>query len=148
MRQDWPRWTPTQYCIVSVKILAERRYEFSSPLIRLFAPPHNPSPMDDHSSAKEQKLTKQCFLLPLHCSFTQSSQYRNWKGNKYSILIVSELRPPVSKSSTRISKFYAPTDSELKFYKTVIENCLSIVYNLGLSWLGTCCHNHHTMFNH
>ena len=134
--------------IVSVKILAERRYHFSSPLIRLSAPPHNPSPTDDYSITKEQKLTKQCFLPPHRCSFTQSSQYRNWKGNKFSILMVSELRPPVSESSTRISKFYTPTDSELKFYKTGIENCLSIVYNLGSSWLGTCCHNHHTIFNH
>ena len=33
----------------------------------------------------------------------QSSQYQNWKANKYSILMVIE----VSESSTRISKFYA-----------------------------------------
>ena len=52
-------------------------------------------------------------LLPPHWSFTQTSQCRNWKANKYSILTVSELGPPVLESSTRISKFYAsPTDSE------------------------------------
>ena len=38
--------------------------------------------------------------------FTQSSQYQIWKGNTYSNLTVIELGPPVSESSTRISKFY------------------------------------------
>ena len=36
--------------------------------------------------------------------------------------MVIELGPPVSESSTRISKFYAPTDSEHKFRKAGIEN--------------------------
>ena len=47
---------------------------------------------------------------------------------------------------TRISKFYAPTDSEHKFDKTEVENWLPIGYNLGLSWLGTRTHNHNSMF--
>ena len=42
--------------------------------------------------------------------------------HKYFILTVIELRPPVSESSNRILKFYAPTDSEHKFNKTRIEN--------------------------
>ena len=55
---------------------------------------------------------------------TQKWQYQNWKANEYSVLTVIELGPPVPESSTRISKFYAPTDSEFehKFYKTGIEN--------------------------
>ena len=40
--------------------------------------------------------------------------------------MVNELGPPVLKSSTRISKFYAATDSEHKFYKTEIEIGLTI----------------------
>ena len=43
--------------------------------------------------------------------------------------MVNELRPPVLESSTRISKFYAPTDSEHKFNKTEMENWLPIGYN-------------------
>ena len=42
---------------------------------------------------------------------TQNSQYQNWKANKYSILTVTVLRPPVLKSSARFqnvtSLFYS-----------------------------------------
>ena len=48
-----------------------------------------------------------------HTKFTISEL----KSNKYSILTVSELGPPVSESSTRISKLYIPTDLEHKFNK-------------------------------
>ena len=44
--------------------------------------------------------------------------------------------PQVSESSTRISKFYATTDSEHKFNKMGIKNRLPIGFNLGSSWLG------------
>ena len=65
---------------------------------------------------------------------TQSSQYQNWKANKYSILLVTELGPPVSESQTRILKFYGPTGSEHKFHEIKIENWLPIRFNLGLSF--------------
>ena len=39
----------------------------------------------------------------------------------YSILTVNELEPSVLESSVRISKFYAPTDSEHKFNKMEIK---------------------------
>ena len=42
--------------------------------------------------------------------------------NKDSIRTAIELGPPVSESSTKISKFHAPTDSEHKFNKARIEN--------------------------
>ena len=61
-------------------------------------------------------------LSPSYLFFTQSSQYQNWKANKYSILTINELGPPVLESLTRISKFYAPAGSEHKFNKTEIEN--------------------------
>ena len=84
--------------------------------------------------------------LPPHWFFPHSLQYQNWKVNKYSILTVNELGPPVLESSARISKFYAPTDSEHKFNKREIKNRLPIECNLGSSWLGTCSDNHYTMF--
>ena len=84
--------------------------------------------------------------LPPHRFPTQSSQYQNWKSNKYSILTANELGPPVLESSVRIPRFYPPTDSERKFNKTEIENWLPTGYNLGLSWLGIGSHNHYTMF--
>ena len=47
--------------------------------------------------------------------------------------MVIELGPPVSESSTKISTFYSPTDSEHKFNKTEIENWLPVAFNLGSS---------------
>ena len=44
--------------------------------------------------------------------------------------MVIELGPPTSESSTGISKFYNPTDSEHKLHKTRIENWLSIGFEL------------------
>ena len=61
--------------------------------------------------------------------------------------MVTELGSPVSESSTRISKFYDPIDSEHKFHKTRIKYCLFIGFELGSPWLGTYSHNHYTMFN-
>ena len=46
-----------------------------------------------------------------------------------SYLTVIELGPPVSESTTRISKLYDPTDSEYKFHKTRIKNWVTIVLN-------------------
>ena len=60
-------------------------------------------------------------------------------------LTVIELGPPVSESSTRISKFHDSTDSEHKFYKTRIKNWLSIGFVMGTHWLRTYSHNHCTM---
>ena len=47
--------------------------------------------------------------------------------------MVSELGPPISEFTTKIPKFYPPTDSEHKFNKTGIENCLPIGSNQGSS---------------
>ena len=44
------------------------------------------------------------------------------KYRKHSIQTVIELGPPLSEFCTKISKFYAPTDPELKFHKVGIEN--------------------------
>ena len=70
-----------------------------------------------------------------------------WNANKYSILTVNELGSTVLESSARISKFYAPTDSEHKFNKTEIKNWLPMGHNLGSSWLVTRSHNRYTMMN-
>ena len=59
---------------------------------------------------------------PLRRFSTQSSQYQNRKANKYSILKVIELGPPVSKSSIGSQNFMPPPDSEHKFHKAAIEN--------------------------
>ena len=61
---------------------------------------------------------------PPHRFSTESSQYQNWKANKYSILTVNELEPSVLESSARISKFYAATDFEHKFNNMEIKNWL------------------------
>ena len=51
----------------------------------------------------------------------------------------------MSESSTRMSMFHDPTDSEQKFHKTRIENWLSIGFELGIPWLRIYSHNHYTM---
>ena len=51
--------------------------------------------------------------------------------------MIIELGPPVSKSSTRISKFYNSTDSEHKLHKTRIENWHSIGFELEFPWMET-----------
>ena len=61
--------------------------------------------------------------------------------------MVIELRPPVSESSTRISKFYNPADSGHKLHKMKIENWLSIGFELEFLQMETYSHNHYTMFN-
>ena len=64
-----------------------------------------------------------------------------------SYLKLIELGPPVSQSSTWISKSYGLTDSEHKCYKRKIENWLFIGFELKSPRLVTYSHNHYTMFN-
>ena len=126
-----------------------KKVRFQLGLNKTFCP--SPQPLT-HRQVKQWQRTKinktmlSAPSLPSHRFSTQSLQYQNWNANKYSILTASELGPPVLESSARISKFYAPTDSEHKFNKTEIENWLPIGYNLGSSWLGTRSHNRYTMF--
>ena len=88
--------------------------------------------------ARKNKNENNAFCLHLIGFFTQSLQYQIWNVNTYSILTVIQLGPPVSESSTRISKFHDPTDSEHKFHRTRIENWLSIGFKLGSPWQRTC----------
>ena len=107
---------------------------FQLALYKTFCNTPTPSTTDDWSTAKEQKLTKQCFMPPHHRFSARRPQCQYWKANKYSILTVTELEPPVSESSTRIWKFYAHNNSELKFHKLGIENWLPMGLNLGSFW--------------
>ena len=85
--------------------------------------PHPPT-IKAPSKNKDKENNARCFSL-ISCW-----QYQNLKSDKYSIQI--KLGPPVLEPSTRISYFYAPTDSEYKFHKTGIENCLPIGFGLVL----------------
>ena len=89
--------------------------------------PHPPS-IKAPSKNKDYESHACCFSL-ISCL-----QYHNLKSDKYSLLIDLEL--PVLEPSTRISYFYAPTDSEYKFHKTGIENCLPIGFGLGFPLIG------------
>ena len=62
--------------------------------------------------------------------------------NKDSVWTAIELGPPASESSTKISKFHAPTNSEHKFHKARIENWLPIEFKPGSPWLRIRTHNH------
>ena len=73
-----------------------------------------------------------------HTKFT----FQNWNANDHSIRTGVELRPPMSESSTKISKFYAHSDSEHKFHKARIEIWLPIGFKLRYPWLVTCSYNH------
>ena len=93
------------------------------------------------NTTKEQKLMKQYFLPPRHRISLQSTQNQNWKSNKYFILTVIELGPPLSGSLFKISKLYAPTDSKHRFNKARMENLFTHRIR------GAYSHNHFTMFN-
>ena len=56
--------------------------------------------------------------------------------------MVIDFGPPMSESSTKISKFHWFSDSQWKFHKTRIENWLPIRFELGSPWLGICSHNY------
>ena len=51
--------------------------------------------------------------------------------NKDSIRTIIELVPPVLESSTKISKFHAPTDSKQELHKARIKNWPRIEFKLG-----------------
>ena len=51
--------------IASAKVPIGKRCDFSWSYIRLSATPHHFSPTDNKSTAKEQKLTKECLCLSL-----------------------------------------------------------------------------------
>ena len=74
--------------------------------------------------------------------FHTKCTYQNWNSIKHSIWTIIKVGLPVQESSTKISKFHAPNDSENKFSKAIIENWLSIGVELGSPWLGTCRCNH------
>ena len=88
----------------------------------------NPLPVTHRQSRLLQRAKIKKIML---AAFPSSVvvQYQNSKSDKYYILI--ELGPPMWETSTRISYFYAPTDSGYKFHKTRIENCLPIGFGLG-----------------
>ena len=57
----------------------------------------------------------------------------------YTQFTISELKSKLVFHSN--TNWPAPIDSEHKFNKTEIENCLSIGFNLGMPWFGTHSHN-------
>ena len=57
----------------------------------------------------------------------------------------TELRPPASETSTKITKFDAHTASEQEFCKTGNENWPPAAIDLGFSRSVTGGHNHYTM---
>ena len=75
--------------------------------------------MFNWEKARKNKNENNAFYLPLIDFF--SHKVHNIRFEKQirilPQLMVIELGPPVSESSTRISKFHDPTDSEDKFYK-------------------------------
>ena len=87
------------------------------------------------NSEKARKNTNEnsAFCVSFTDFFTQSSQYQILKASTYSILTNGNptWTASVSEFSTRISKFYEPSNSERKLYKTRIENWLSIGLELA-----------------
>ena len=96
-----------------------------------------------HRRFKHHKRTKinkkNSFCLPSSVFYTKFT-ISVLKSNKYSILTVTELRAPVSESSTGSQTFISPTDSEKKIHKTRIENPIHRIQSPT--------HNHNTMFHH
>ena len=99
-------------------------------LYKTFCP--TPPPLT-HKQLKHSQKTKinQIMLSASPSSFFMLSSHVNGNANKHSIQTINEFGPPVLESSTKISKFHAPTDSEPKFHKERIENWLPIEFELG-----------------
>ena len=97
--------------------------------------------------ARKNKNENGAFCLPFIAFFSHKVHNIRFKKQTriLSQLTVTELGRPVSKSSTRISKFHDPNDSAHKVYKTRIENYISIGFQLGTPWLRTYSHNYYTM---
>ena len=76
--------------------------------------------------------------------FKQSSHIRIGTKieNNHSIRTEIKLGLPVSESSTKISKYHAPTGSKHKFNKGIIENWSPIEFKLGFPGLRIRSHNH------
>ena len=132
--------------LLRLKSRPRKGCDFSCSWVRHFSQFHQPSPTDNYSTVKEHILTKQYFLPPPHWLSTQSS-LSELKSELTFHPNCNWTRTASVEFSTRILKLYAPTDSEHKFHKTGVENCLSIGSNLRSSSLGTRSHNHYTMFN-
>ena len=105
---------------------AWKKMRFQLVLNKTFCP--NPQPLTHRRLKQRQKtkINKTMLSAPLSslppspligCPY-KVHNIRIEKAKKYSILTVNELEPPVLDFSARISKFYAPTDSEYKFNKT------------------------------
>ena len=84
---------------------------------------------------KKLKKTRMKIILSASPSLFFSPKVHNIRFEKetriLSQLTVIGLGLQVWESSIRISKFHDPTDSEHNFYKTRIENWLSIGFQLG-----------------
>ena len=99
---------------------------FQLALNKTFCP--NPQPLTHRRLKQRQKTKINKTMLSAPLSSLPPSpligfpykvhNIRIEKAKKYSILTVNELGPPVLDFSARISKFYAPTDSEYKLHKT------------------------------
>ena len=123
------------------------KYAISAcPRLDFLPHPTTPSPRGIKAPPKNKNWQSIAFCTPPHRFSTQSSQYQNKKAKAYSVQTVTELRLPVSESSTRSRNFMSSTDSKHKFHKTEIEIWPSIGFKLGSSWLGTLSHNLSTMF--
>ena len=99
--------------------------------------------------ARKNMNENNAFYLPFIVCFIPSSQYQILKANTYSILTNGNQRKlglPVLEPSTKILKFYEPSDSEHKHHKMRIKNWLSIAFELGSPWMRTCSHNNCTVF--
>ena len=53
-------------------------------------------PLPTHQRLKHRQRTKNFVWFS-----TQSPQYQNWKANKYAILTITELEPPVTEFSAK-----------------------------------------------
>ena len=111
--------------------------QFQLALKKTFCPTPPPLSTDDSSTAKKQKLPKQCFLLPPHWFSTQSSQYQYWKVSNYSILAVIELGLPVLESLTESQNFMPPLILNTNFIKRESKFATHRIHSLT--------HNHSTI---
>ena len=112
------------------------RYQLA--LNKTFCPTPPPFTHRQFKHRQRTNINKTMLSASHHRFSTQSSQCQYWKANKYSILTVIELGPPVLESSAGSQNYMSFFDFEHKLNKTEIENWLPIGFNLALKTITLC----------
>ena len=115
-------WRDTPLALQDFSLSSKQKIQFQLALNKTFYPT---SPSLSHRQLKhlrKTKINKIMLSVSPHWFFTQSSKFQNWNADKHSILTAIKLGAPMSKSSTKISKFMPPLILNKNFIKRELKS--------------------------